>query len=137
MGWWSWVFLVFYSSPSSYAGATIRPSMSLYCIICYFQILCPWFDLSRSLKFIFSPKSWSHKTPFNVKTQLDTMNFFYLTPDLFWHQNRTLRGNLQVSCYWKFVLGILGRLNAELEKKLLISFWEKHCFMWKMAILPL
>ena len=29
-----------------------------------------------------------------------------------------------VSCYWKFVLGILGSLNAELEKKLLhLPIW--------------
>ena len=65
--------------------------------------------------------SWSLKT---------LIFFFCQIPTLFRPKNGTLRANLRVSCYWKFVLGILGRI----KKKLLNSFWEKHCFMWKMAI---
>ena len=67
------------------------------------------------------------KTHFNAKMseirQKKVLLFIFLSdPTLFRPKNGTLRANLRAYRYCHIVIGIMGNLNAQLEKKLLNSF---------------
>ena len=86
---------------------------------------------------LFRNNSWSLKTHFNAKMSEIRQKksysiYFFVRPQP--HLDPKMKHFERIYGHTATVIGIMGNLNAQLEKKLLNSFGEKHCFMWKMAI---